>query len=585
MDFDTSATDIDHDIENIRLLRKQLHSVQTIRKEQQRKDDLISRLKERIQQLEMQQVTYEALQDEFIVQTRRISEGYAIREGQFEHQLKETTKNYLESQEQLAELQEINAEYERKLNEACTIIKQQKSKIIKYKSGLQEQKQLFSAVSQELNRTKRDSTEKESALAIELNIADQKLCAFQSLIKDKEEKIQLIMNDSAILHSIEIEKCQSKFQESELDISRWEKAYSELNQRSNAWKSNMESALEHEKASLRQEQEINLNLRAENTHLQTELQDLTSNQLRLKEEKNEQEKCIRDLSNTVEKLSIEIINIRETAQIEKNALISEKETELIKETGFLKNEIGALQVGLVLQKEMKDEVQNNLSHIRQCLRSLAIDLSTALQTTEDFTTVCSRCSSLCDLFDRLLLAGTYNSPIKLSADSHSYQIDDISARIQNYMHNYPDQSRTPIKSNGVHEAERRQTFSTVDPEFLSVIRSLKDILRKINLDQVSLSRQQNLTNSSKSEINKLIDHINLLSSDLNESDLLIFTLVRQLVDERFVDANGLKELSNFEDANRSFMSLQLSPKSKYTYEDETFFKVSNSNFVIGLKDI
>jgi hypothetical protein len=69
--IDFSIVELDSEIENLKLLRKQLNSLHTIRLEQQRKDELIHNLKERIRFLEGQQKSYDELQEQLYFHSRR----------------------------------------------------------------------------------------------------------------------------------------------------------------------------------------------------------------------------------------------------------------------------------------------------------------------------------------------------------------------------------------------------------------------------------------------------------------------------------------------------------------------------------
>jgi hypothetical protein len=72
LDLSEISIDLDSDIGNLQLLRKQLNSVQSIRYEQQRKDELIVKLKERIRHLEGESRSYEDIKEHVLMQSRHV---------------------------------------------------------------------------------------------------------------------------------------------------------------------------------------------------------------------------------------------------------------------------------------------------------------------------------------------------------------------------------------------------------------------------------------------------------------------------------------------------------------------------------
>ena len=75
-DFDACEHELNSEIENLKLLRQQLHSVQSIRNEQHRKDEIISKLKERVKALEQRQDSLDDIKDHFAFETRRVTSLY-----------------------------------------------------------------------------------------------------------------------------------------------------------------------------------------------------------------------------------------------------------------------------------------------------------------------------------------------------------------------------------------------------------------------------------------------------------------------------------------------------------------------------
>lgn len=72
LDLDFTELELGSDIDNLKLLRKQLNSVQSIRYEQQRKDELIVRLKERVYNLERESRSYEDIKEHVLLQSRHV---------------------------------------------------------------------------------------------------------------------------------------------------------------------------------------------------------------------------------------------------------------------------------------------------------------------------------------------------------------------------------------------------------------------------------------------------------------------------------------------------------------------------------
>jgi hypothetical protein len=72
MDLDLTEIELGSDIGNLHLLRRQLNSVQSIRYEQQRKDELIFKLKERIRHLEGEAHSYEDIKEHVLMQSRHV---------------------------------------------------------------------------------------------------------------------------------------------------------------------------------------------------------------------------------------------------------------------------------------------------------------------------------------------------------------------------------------------------------------------------------------------------------------------------------------------------------------------------------
>lgn len=72
IDLDFTELELGSDIDNLKLLRKQLNSVQSIRYEQQRKDELICRLKDRIRHLESESRSYEDIKEHVLMQSRHV---------------------------------------------------------------------------------------------------------------------------------------------------------------------------------------------------------------------------------------------------------------------------------------------------------------------------------------------------------------------------------------------------------------------------------------------------------------------------------------------------------------------------------
>ncbi len=531
--------ELDSDIENLKLLRKQLQSVHAIRMEQKRKDDTISRLRERIKALERQQVTYEELQEEFVIQVRRMS---SLQEEQLETKIADLNSQLSSLQEQVIQLTEQATDEKMKLEEAQLRVDSYKSKCEKLKKLYYGEKQKSDEAAEEISRLRREFVEKEACLSLEITRSDDRIAALESSVRAKEEVLQQALNDLAVQAaqssaqsaqaaaqaSQNAEKHSAEVQRLTAEVAKWKAMYTELESNASKWKEFADAVMDQERLSASQSHEAS-------RLLQVELETVS---LRHREQIEERDEVITELRKAVESLSSEANSTRESAVQEMTKVIGDKEAAFAGEIAFLQKEIGALQVGLVLQKEMKDELQGILAHTRTCLRSLALDLSTVIHSDSQCL-MKTRCLSLCDLFDRLLMAGTIGSPMKLAGEVSARLVDDVTFRTQSYL-------ISGLKTNNSREElqndKERQAIVQIDPDFLGVVRSLKEILHKVAADQASLDKTKQLSGTAKSEITRLVERLQLLHSDLQESDKLVYSVVRQLADEMFVDIAGLKDL-------------------------------------------
>ena len=109
MDLDLTEIGLDMDVDNLKLLQKQFTSMQNIRYEQQRKDELIYRLKERIKHLEQESHSYEDIKEHVLNQSRRVME---IRDQEMTERLSATRRQM----ELLVEQVEISEEKQQSIN-------------------------------------------------------------------------------------------------------------------------------------------------------------------------------------------------------------------------------------------------------------------------------------------------------------------------------------------------------------------------------------------------------------------------------------------------------------------------------------
>jgi hypothetical protein len=369
-----------------------------------------------------------------------------------------------------------------------------------------------------LNALRRDYIEKEAAFSLELNQGDQKIQELQHLLSKKEQALQDAMNDSNIAIFQKSEKCNRDLQLAHNDILKWKGMYSELESNSKNWKEFADSTVKHEQQASFQFQETIFQLREEIKEIRNEYACNIG----------EKENIIKSLNNQL-LASKELIDIERSKFLEQSRLLEQQhDGALAEEKGALQKEIGALQVGLCLQKEMKDELQNHLNHIKSCMRSLAVDLTRSLDM-DDKNSIKSYYKQLCDIFDRLLISGAITNTG--NGQSATTKISQTWENHIGNMHAYISQHPNLVRS--IANNEYSHSFN-LDSDFLAVVKSLKDLLKNVVEHQLKTSEH----NSIKIEFQKLIEHTQLLKSDLEQSDLLIQSLVEQLMDEGYVDAAG-----------------------------------------------
>lgn len=408
-----------------------------------------------------------------------------------------------------------------RLRDAAGAINKCQNKIEKLKEKLEEERNKSSQLQSSLDSQRRQALEKEAELSLEINNADQQIQKLQRQVHDSECRIAEQAEEYSISKCQLNEHFSHELRVTKDEVQKWKSMYNDLETTSKSWKQFSESVLSHEKLSTSQYQNNCELLREE----LKKCNEVYSSDIM------ERNTVIEELRQIVQSTTEELHSSRQLHSKEIESILKEKEVQNNADIGDLQKEIGALQVGLCLQKEMKDTLQNNFNHLKSCLRSLAVDLSKAFETNEE-QAVRSYHKQLCDLFDRLLVSGALVSDNPEESEiKSSRNWDEYVGHMHHYLnqhHNLVSKTSTPGGS-----VSKYGKSLNIDSDFLSVIKSLKDLLRRaLNVEGVP-------STAVKREITKLVEHMQLLKSDLDQSDLLIHSVVNQLSDEGFVDATGM----------------------------------------------
>lgn len=414
-----------------------------------------------------------------------------------------------------------------RLNEANAIIVKFQSKLTKQKDLLEAEKKTSRELQTTLESVRRAAVEKEAALSMEIHSSDKQIQQLKSALHEKHASLEDLRNE----HDLRVSQLSAKFFEelksAKDEAARWKHMHEDLDKSSRAWKQFTESALHHEKLTSSQFQETYSRLKVENEQCSRMYASDVA----------ERNSVIEELRQIVDSTTDELNHLRESHTKELDHIIKERDNQMAQESGDLQKEIGALQVGLCLQKEMKDAVQQNVNHLKSCMRSLALDLTRSFDEDNESETR-KYYTQLLDLFDRLLVSGALVN--RGEDDSPGFKGSQNWEQHVSHMHSYINQHSVLVSNSNTASpgtVSRYGKSLNIDSDFLSVIKSLRDLLQHV------LHEQSTPSSEARKEITRLVEHIQLLKSDLDQSDMLMFSLVNQLMDEGLVNASGTYSFS------------------------------------------
>lgn len=320
------------------------------------------------------------------------------------------------------------------------------------------------------------------------------------------------------------------------ELSRLRTANVEYEVKARSWKHAAEVATDHEK-------DTTTRLQDGLKRFQSEIEGCNKShesELALKDEE------ILRLQRALDAATKETAEIRKVLATERENWNEERRTLVTGKIPQLQKEIGALQMGVCLQKEMKDEAQSHVKLLKACLQSLSTDLASTMESASE-ETIYNRCVRLCGVFDRLLTAAAAKSKKAARAMAEgatsglTIDVEEASSSgTEEYLRLSPTKSSTAA-FQGIPKSSRPKHESvSIDPEFYAVIRSLRDLLIKIAQDQVALIATNASNDATKAETSILNDEINHLRSDLDDCDEFLLSLTRLFAEAGFVGLDGLE---------------------------------------------
>jgi hypothetical protein len=415
--------------------------------------------------------------------------------------------------------------YPFRLDEANAMVDKLQGKLAKSKKTIDCEQGNARDLHTALDAIRRDALESEAVMSLKIHNMDKQMQQLKSALQDKRVELDASRNDYDLKSSQIAAKCFEDVKRAREEASRWKSKYEDLDASTRSWKQFSESSLSHEKLTSSQLQETCAHLRKDNEeHSKVFTSDIA-----------ERNAMIDELNQIVQNITAELSHVRDEHVKELQHVTREKDNQMAEQEGEFQKEIGALQVGLCLQKEMKDRLQLSMNHLKTCLRSLALDL-TRLGSI-DGTATRSHYVQLCDLFDRLLVSGAL---VADGGDGGGEQSSQNWERHVSHMHSYINQ-HTELVTPHSHASSGAGTVSqygqslNIDSDFLSIVKSLKELLQHV------LHYQSGPSLAARAEVTRLAEHTQLLRADLQESDMLLLSLVGQLMDEGFVDASELRD--------------------------------------------
>lgn len=409
-----------------------------------------------------------------------------------------------------------------RLDDANTMIAKLQGKLARQKDAIAAEQKKSLDLQNSLEGSRRKAVEKEAALSLEIHKSDKHIQQLKSALHEKHAELTALQNEYDLRHSQMSAKFFEELKAAKDEASRWKHTHDDLDKSTREWKQFSESALAHEKTTSSQFEHTCAQLQEENIQCsKMYASDIA-----------ERNAVIEELQQAVQSTAAELTRVREAHARNLEEALREKDSAWAQEAGELQKEVGALQVGLCLQKEMKDGVQHTLDQLKTCLRSLALDLTRSFGQQDEEATR-KYYLQLCDLFDRLLVSGALG-PNKDSRGTGMKSSENWEDHVS-HMHSYINQHSALVASGDPSSpgaVSRYGKSLNIDSDFLSIIKSLKDLLQHVLREHGAPS------SAARREITRLVEHIQLLRSDLDQSDMLMLSLVSQLMDERFVNAAG-----------------------------------------------
>jgi glutaredoxin-related protein len=416
--------------------------------------------------------------------------------------------------------------------------------IDKYESKLAKSKKLIESeqgnardLRAALDAQRRNALEKEAGLSLEMHNIETQMQQLKSALQDKSIDFDASKNEQELKASQLSAKCFEDVKKAREEAGKWKSKYEDLETSTRSWKQFTESALSREQLSCSQFQETCAHLRKDNEeHSKVFTSDIA-----------ERNAMIDELNQIVQNTTTELNDSRDQHMKELQHAVYERDAQMAQQEGELQKEIGALQVGLCLQKEMKDRLQLSMNHLKSCLRSLALDLTRPFDKNDEAATR-SYYARLCDLFDRLLVSGALSADGGGggwgggSGEKSSQNWEKHVSHMHSYINKHTELVSNPNSASGSTTVSQYGQSLNIDSDFLSIIKSMKELLHHVLTRPAPVPAPAPAASgpslAARAEITRLVEHTQLLRSDLDMSDRLMLSLVGQLMDEGFVDASG-----------------------------------------------
>jgi hypothetical protein len=406
-----------------------------------------------------------------------------------------------------------------------------RAKYLKYRELYNEQ----NTINENLQRKCREFEAKESRLQEDASREASRAEELQVLLQKKSDELQTAISSYTMEIAETALKNANETMSLQEEISRLRSVNVEYEVKARTWKHAAEVAAEHERDTSSRLQE---GLRK----FQSEINGRNSTYEAEIARKDEE---ILRLQRAVDTATAEAAEVRRQLASERESWSAERHSLVVDKVPQLQKEIGALQMGVCLQKEMKDEAQSHVKLLKACLQSLSTDLAATMESASE-ETIYNRCLRLCGVFDRLLAAAGTKSKKAARVISEgstpglTINVEEpCSSGTEEYLRLSPTKS-SAAHTHGISKPTRaRHESVTVDPEFYAVIRVLRELLTKVAQDQVALIATNASNDATKAETSILHDEITNLRSDLEESDEFLFSLTQKFVEVGFASLDGL----------------------------------------------